>query len=55
MDDCTVELELVAEATTGGGLRFWVLNADAAATETRTTRISVQLTPKSGEPQPVGM
>jgi hypothetical protein len=50
-----VELEVAVEITAGGGVKFWVLNAEAAAAKTRTTRIKVNLTPHSDFEQPLGM
>jgi hypothetical protein len=43
--NASVEMEVAVEASAGGGVKFWVLNADTAGSLTRTTRITVNVTP----------
>jgi hypothetical protein len=43
--NASVEMEVAIEASASGGVKFWVLNAEAAAGLTRTTRITINLNP----------
>lgn len=38
-----VELEVAAEASAEGGVKFWVVNAGASGTYTRTAKITVHV------------
>lgn len=52
----SVEIEVAIEATAGGGVKFWVLNAEASGSLSRTTKITVGLSPYGDAGlQPVGM
>lgn len=54
--NASVELELVLEASAHGGVKFWVVDAGASGARTRTTRITVGLSPYGDTGmQPVGM
>lgn len=50
-----VEMEVAVETTGAGGVRFWVLNADASRARTQTTRVKVNLSPHSADERAVGM
>jgi hypothetical protein len=43
--NASLEMEVAIEASASGGVKFWVLNAEAAGALRRTTRITVNLTP----------
>jgi hypothetical protein len=44
-----VELSLTLEATAGGGVKFWVINADADSSYTRGAKITVHVYPGGQE------
>jgi hypothetical protein len=49
-----VELDIAIEASAGGGFNFWVVDAQAGTTYTRTARVKVNLYPGGDEPMRVG-
>jgi hypothetical protein len=50
-----VEMEVAVDTSGSAGVKFWVLNADAARGVTRTTRVKVSLTPHNEFQQPYGV
>jgi hypothetical protein len=50
-----VEMEVAVDTSGSGGVRFWVVNADTTRGVTRTTRVKVNLTPRSDDKQPDGV
>lgn len=49
-----VELEVAAEASAEGGVKFWVVNAGATGTLRRTARITVHVYPGGDQDLAVG-
>jgi hypothetical protein len=44
-----VELNVTLEATAGGGVKFWVVNADAGSTYARGAKVTVHVYPTQEE------
>ncbi len=53
--NASIEMEVAVEASAGGGVKFWVLNAEAAGSLTRTTRVTVNVTPHEAFQQREGV
>lgn len=50
-----VEMEVAVDTSGSAGVKFWVINSEAALGVTKTTRVKVALTPHNEAQQPYGV